>query len=73
MVLALLLPFGAWRVVNLVLFVWFLSNRTGSSTLSASRAQTVTLATDMWAQGFLGGCCMLPSAPISLLLTHSPA
>ena len=35
------LTFGTWRVVTPVLFVLLVSNRTGSSTFSVSRAQTV--------------------------------
>lgn len=35
------LNFGTWRVVIPVLFVLLMSNRTGSSTFSVSRAQTV--------------------------------
>lgn len=37
------LNFGTWRVVIPVLFVLLMSNRTGSSTFSVSRAQTVEL------------------------------
>lgn len=36
-----MLTFGTWRVVIPVLFVLLMSNRTGSSTFSVSRAQTL--------------------------------